>query len=72
VEAGLMAADGTLLPEYDTALAQARTHLAEGLGQLAKLELLEMFKDAQSVDGELDEREGSIVRQAADLLGLPL
>ena len=71
IEAGLMAADGTLLSDYEVALTQAHTHLAEGLGQLAKLELLELFRQAQAVDGELDEREGSIVREAAALLGLP-
>lgn len=70
IEAGLMAADGTLHAEWDDTLAQSHDLLPSALDELGKLEVLATFRDACTVDGELDLREGAVMLQAATALGI--
>jgi uncharacterized tellurite resistance protein B-like protein len=70
VAAGLMAADGTLSPDYDTYVRDAHTELRTLLPEADRRALIERLRPIILVDGASDPREESVLAEAAEALGL--
>ena len=70
VDAGFLTADGTYTPAWRAALDMALVELATRLCEERKVGIMKTLIEASLADREFDASEGSLVLQAATLLGL--
>ena len=69
---GFLDANGSFTQAYKDAYVEATRVLPERLGRGAKLELVTMFHRAAWADGELLQAELLVLREASEVLGVPL
>jgi len=69
---GFLDADGGFTQAYKEAYTEAIRVLPNRLGRGAKLELITIFHRAAWADGELLQAELLVLREAGEVLGVPL
>jgi len=69
---GFLDAEGSFTERYRTSYTEAIRVLPSRLGRGEKLELITLFHRAAWADGELLQAELLVLREAAEVLGVPL